>query len=235
MRFKRSLVVALLTSMLPVGAAVHAAPLSPTAPAGHSPDHLVETDSYSSYRMAWVDKFNFCLGIWVTGKIRADVYFTPIEGGAYATMTNPRVIDPRMLVTIKKSCDDSSSVKTYHAANVVNYRTYFYGNKCDYNPSFSASYPWGVSVGITPDCGQKTVARYGETQTNARRAYRFELDTDGYAFKWDKRDTNTQPTTIKFCSSVSSFFVLKDTQGAVRRTVQKKVGFPDACVTYSYF
>lgn len=233
MRFTKILVVALLISFLPVASA-HATSPSSSARADHSPEHLVVTKSYSAYRMAWVDKFNFCLGIWITAKVRADVYFTPIEGGAYATMANPRVIDPRMLVTIKKSCDDNAAVRTYHAANVVNYRNYFYGYKCDYNPSFSASYPWGVGVGITPDCGQKTVAKYGETNTRARRAYRFELDTDGYAFKWDQRRTDTQPTTHKFCSSVSSFFVLKDTAGAVRRTVQKKVGFPDACVTYSY-
>lgn len=228
----RRLLMLVLLTLVTLGTAGPTTAAVPDA-ARKGPD-LVVSKTYSSYRMVDVDQFNFCAGIWVTGQLKADMYFTAIEGGAYATITNPRVVNPYMLVTIKKSCDDNAAVKTYHQANVVNFRNYFYGYKCDYNPSFSASLPWGVGVGITPDCGQKTVAKYGDTQTNARRAYRFELATDGYAFRWDQSKTNTQPTTLTLCTSVSSFLIFKDTDGAMRKKVMRKVALPDACVTYKY-
>ena len=52
-------------------------------------------------------QFKMCAGVYVVATIKADVTFTPIEGGAYATIHTPRVVDPYMLVTLKKSCDDT--------------------------------------------------------------------------------------------------------------------------------
>ena len=238
------LAAALLTVVLLPSASATASGPPPTAPApvaslgvasaaAAAPDQVV-SNKYSSYRMAWVGKFNFCLGIWVHGTMRADMYFTSIEGGAQATMTNPRVVNPKLLVTVKKRCDDGAAVKRYHQANVLNYRNLFYGYKCSYDPSFSVSFPWSIGVGITPDCGQERVAKYGATNRNARRAYRFSLNTDGYAFKWKQSKTNTQPTNHTMCSSVSTYFVIQDTQGAVRKKVLKKVGASDACVYYKH-
>ena len=196
---------------------------------------LVVSHRYSSYRMAWVPQFNLCAGVYVTAQIKADVTFTPIEGGAYATIHTPRVVDPSMLVTTKKSCDDSSPVKRKHSANVVGYHHYFYGYKCSYNPSFSVAFPWSIGVGVTPDCGDEPVARHGDTQKNARRAHRFEVTSDGYAFRWDQRKTHLQPAPkLSLCTSVAGFLSFKDTDGKVRKKALKKVGFSDACVSYKY-
>jgi hypothetical protein len=184
--------------------------------------------------MAWVDKFDLCLGVYVTAKIRATKVTEPIEGGTWVRITDPRVVDPSMLVTTKKSCDDNAEVKKYHRANTVRYNSYYYGHSCSYNPSFNVGYPWSVGVGITPDCGEKKVARLGDTQKNARRAYRFTLATDGRAFSWKASDSDTIPTSLKLCTSVSAYFVLRDTEGAVRDKAMRKVGLPDACVRYKY-
>jgi hypothetical protein len=238
---KRILVTLLLaallgstTSTLPVGrSAASPVPDAPVAERRGGPDKVVSR-RYSSYRMADVPGFNMCAGVYVTAQMKADVYFTPIEGGAYVDMVNPRIVNPSMLVTLKKSCDDSAEVKRRHAANQVSYNYFYYGYKCSYDPSFTVAIPWSIGVGITPDCGDERVARHGDRHKRARRAYRFELDTDGMAFRWSQKKTHTQPTTLTMCTSVASYLVFKDTEGAVRRKVQKKVGFSDACVTYKY-
>ncbi|RYP87268.1 hypothetical protein EKO23_06630 [Nocardioides guangzhouensis] len=233
MRFRVAATVLATTVLLAAGTVSVAEAAAPeqAQPAALGGQSYTKSRAYSSYRMAWVPQFKACLGVYVTATVRATLTVTPIEGGAYHQLHSPRIVNPKMQVTIKKSCDDGAAVKKYHRANTVNYRSYFYGYKCSYNPTFSVAVPWSVGVGITPDCGSKKVAKLGDTQKQARRAYRFKLATDGYAFGWDQRKTDTYPTTLSLCSSVSSYFVLRDTEGADREKAMKKVGFADACVS----
>jgi hypothetical protein len=187
-------------------------------------------EPYSSYRMAWVEEFNLCLGVYVTGQVRATKTLEPIEGGTWMRLSSPHLVDPDMQITVKQTCDDSSAPKTRHRANVVAYNHIFYGHTCSYDPSFSASLPWGVGVSVTPDCGDERVARHGDRQGNARNAYRFRLDTQGYAFGWNDRASDTVPTNIKLCLSAAANITLEDNDGAVRAKAIRRVLFSDPCV-----
>ena len=227
--------IVLLVSLMITASCLLATPQSAAQDeAAPSVGELVKSQRYSSHRYVWIPEFNMCASTYVVATIKADVTFTPIEGGAYATIHTPRVVDPYMLVTLKKKCDDNALLKRKHTANFVSYNNYFYGYKCSYNPSFSVAFPWSVGVGVTPDCGDEKVARHGDRQPNARRAYRFEVSSEGYAFRWDQQKTHTQPANLSLCTSVSGYLSFKDTEGTVRKKALKKVGFPDACVTYKY-
>lgn len=186
--------------------------------------------------MAWVDSFNLCLGIYIVGHVRANKSTTTTIGGEqFQHLTKPRIIDPYMLVTTKKSCDDSSSVKKRHRMNQFTWRTYGYGYKCSYDPSYSFAVPWSVGVGITPDCGDERVVRFGQTQKRGTtRTYRFELETDGVAFGWDQKDTAHHATggVAKLCSSISAYLIMVDNTPPTVKTVHKKVSFPDFCVRW---
>jgi hypothetical protein len=193
-------------------------------------DEWTVREPFSSYRMAWVEQFDLCLGVWIRGEIRAKLSRTAIPAGVFKKLHEPRLIDPYMLVTTKRSCDDSSEPKFHHRANSISYHHYFYGYTCSYDPSFNYSPPWSVGVGVTPDCGEERVARLGDHQTNARDAYRFELETNGYAFGWDDSDSGMSPDSQRLCTSVSGYFVLRDTDGAERAKAMRKVQFSDPCV-----
>jgi hypothetical protein len=227
-----SLAVALVavlgvTLLAPIGATT-AATAAPGV--GERRDQTVST-SYSSYRYVDVPQFGFCLGVYATAKLRATFDVKPISQGAVSELRDPQIIDPSLQMTIKKSCDDNASYRKKHRANVVSYSNYYYGYTCSYDPSFSVGAPWSVGVGVTPDCGSENVAQVGETNKNARAAYRFNLDTDGYAFGWDASDSTVEPGTVKLCTSLSGYFRFKDNDGAERETVAKKASFPDLCLS----
>ncbi len=228
--------IVLLVSLMLTASCLLATPPSAAEDEAAPPPvgELVKSQRYSSYRYAWIPQFKMCAGVYVVATIKADVTFTPIEGGAYATIHTPRVVDPYMLVTLKKSCDDNAALKRKHGANFVGYNNYFYGYKCSYNPSFSVAFPWSIGVGVTPDCGDEKVARHGDRQPNARRAYRFEVSSDGYAFRWNQQKTHTQPAHLSLCTSVAGYLSFRDTEGQIRKKALKKVGFSDACVRYDY-
>jgi hypothetical protein len=115
--------------------------------------------------------------------------------------------------------------------NKVTYRNYYYGYTCSFNPSFSAGAPWSVGVGVTPECGEETVAKYGASESRTRRTNAFDLETEGFAFRWNQSDSATAPGDVKLCTSVSGWLRLRDTAGAERQTLIKKVRFDDACVS----
>lgn len=186
---------------------------------------------YSSYRYAHVPDLGLCLGVYVTATLKARYDRRPISQGAVSELDKPTIHDPAMQFTIKKRCDDNSAYKKRHRADKISYRNLYYGYTCSYDPSFSVGAPWSVGVGVTPDCGDERVAKYGSSDTRAQRAYRFNLDTEGYAFGWNGKDSTVEPGTVKLCTSVSGYFRLQDTKGAERRTVIKKVAFPDACIS----
>ncbi|SDC09455.1 hypothetical protein [Nocardioides lianchengensis] len=187
--------------------------------------------SYSSYRYVDVPQFGFCLGVYATARLQATYKRRPISQGVVSELRDPKIIDPSLQVTVKRSCDDDAKYRKKHRANKISYSNYYYGYKCSFDPSFSAGAPWTVGVGITPDCGSEKVAKVGEVNGRARRAYRFVLDTEGYAFGWDGSDSVVEPGSVKLCTSLSGYFRMKDSQGAERQTVAKKVSFPDLCLT----
>lgn len=186
---------------------------------------------FSSHRYVWVDQFNLCMSVSVTSTLRATYRRQAVSQGVVKTLKSPRIIDPTMLVTFRKSCDDNSEYKQRHRVNRFAYHNYYYGYSCSYNPSYSVGYPWSVGVGITPDCGDQRVAKYGDSQRRTRRTHRFTLITEGHAFSWDQSDSATAPGGVKICTSVSGFFRLRDTSGDERLTLLKKVRFPDACIS----
>jgi Abortive infection alpha len=76
------------------------------------------------------------------------------------------------------------------------------------------------------------VARHSSTNKRARRATRFELKTEGYAVSWNDKTGAVGPgSTAKLCSSVSVSIQLKDTQGAQRYDLWKRVALPDICIS----
>lgn len=190
------------------------------------------SDYQSGYRMAWVDKFNLCLGVYMRATVKATMTTSYTVGGTPVyKLHSPRLVDPYMLVTTKRSCDDSSLVKRRHSINKLTHRMMAYGYKCSYDPSYSVGFPWSVGVGATPDCGNERVAQFGQTQGRARRKYRFELVTEGFAMGWDQSDGDVGPGyDLKLCTSVSGFLRMKDSSGAQVATVVKRVGMPDFCV-----
>lgn len=202
-----------------------------TASAETSGTRSTVSRAYSAYRMAWVSKFNLCMAVYVTGTMKATRYTEPVEGGAWVRISHPRIVDPSMQVTLKESCDDNAEVKRYHRASTISLKSYYYGFRCSYTPTYSVGAPWSVGVGVTPDCGEKKVARLGDHQVHARRAYRFDVSSDGQAFSWKANKSDTAPTRLKLCTSLSAYFALRDTEGTSRSKAYRKVGFPDACVT----
>lgn len=202
------------------------------APASASVTDTVN-QRYSSHRYVWVEQFNLCLSVYVTSTLRATYKRSAVSQGVVKTLKSPRIVDPDMQVTFRKSCDDNSEYKRRHRVNTFGYHNFYYGHTCSYDPSFNVGFPWSVGVGITPDCGDERVARYGITETGVRgdRGYRFNLVTEGQAFSWGQSDSATSPGGVKICTSVSGFFRIRDTQGDQRLTLLKKVRLADACIS----
>lgn len=189
------------------------------------------SQAYSSYRYAYVPQFNLCLGVYVTARLKATYTRRAGSQSVVSELSKPTINDPAMQVTVKKTCDDNSPLKTRHRANKISYKNLYYGYTCSFDPSFNVGVPWSVGVGVTPDCGDETVAQYGARDTGAREASSFKLTTDGYAFGWNGKDSVVEPGTVKVCTSVAGYFRLQDTDGAERETAIRKVGFPDACLS----
>lgn len=187
--------------------------------------------SYSSYRYAYVPQFNLCLGVYVTAQLKAKYTRRAGSQTVVSELASPTINDPAMQVTVKKTCDDNSPLKSRHRANKISYKNLYYGYTCSYNPSYSVSVPWSVGVGVTPDCGDESVVQYGARDERARNATRFNLTTDGYAFGWNQKDSVVEPGSVEICTSVSAYFRLQDTDGSERETAIKKVAFPDACIS----
>ena len=190
--------------------------------------------TFSSSKRVWNERFNLCIWTTFSGRLSATRYRYPASEGPFwvIDLKKPKISDPRVKVTLRRSCADGAALKARHAADTFRYAGYVYGYTCSYNPSYSVSAPWGVSVGVTPDCGDEKVAGYGDTQQNTRSANTFRLATDGVAVGWDGRDWVYEGHgTAKVCTSVSGFFVLRDTQGSTRTKQVVKAGLPDQCVT----
>lgn len=196
----------------------------------------VVSRTFTSRTRVWSKRFNACLWMSFSGRMSATRYRYPASEGPFwvIDLKKPKVSDPRVTVTLRRTCKDGAALKRRHTADTVRYAGYMYGYKCDYDPSYSVSVPWGVSVGATPDCGDERVAAYGDSQKRARGAHTFRLRSDGVAVGWDGRDwVHEGYDTAKVCTSISGFFVLRDTQGSVRAKHVVKAALKDQCVTAS--
>jgi len=135
-----------------------------------------------------------------------------------------------MSITIKRRCDDGSMPKRRHRANTVSYRSVSYGHTCSFNPSFSVGAPWSIGVSITPECGDERVAKLGDAQKRARKAYQFRVGSVGRAFGWNDPEVDTAPTTLRLCTSAAAVITLRDTQGPKRAKRTETISFADPCV-----
>lgn len=192
--------------------------------------------SFTTTKRLWNEKFDMCIWTTFRGTVKATRYRYPASEGPFwvVDLKKPRLTEPRVSVTFRTSCADGAALKSRHAADTVRYAVMAYGYTCDYDPTYSVSAPWGLSVGVTPDCGDERVASHGDRQTAARSANRFLLSSDGIAVGWDGRDWVYEGHgTARVCTSLAGFYVLRDTQGSTRAKRIVKAGLRDQCVSSS--
>jgi hypothetical protein len=229
-RFSGATVMALVMSMTTV-------PAEAAVTTAESSSSSTVSRSFASSTRVWSKRFDTCLWMTFKGKLSAKRYrYMASEGPFWVIdLKEPRISDPTVKLSLRKTCKDGAALKRRHSANTIRYAGFVYGYKCSYDPTYSVSAPWGVSVGVTPDCGDERVAKHGDFQRGTSRAHTFRLHTDGVAVGWDGRDWiyEGQGDVAKVCTSISGYFVLRDTKGAVRKKHVIKAGLRDQCVRTS--
>ena len=123
------------------------------------------------------------------GSLRLDVQD---NGKAnYLYYKNPRVVDPEITVRLYDRCvssyQDYRVAKSFYGADV---RGIIYGaNKetCSWNPSISASLPYGLSVSASPHCdGNDKVAKGFQGRFSPGTAVKYVRYVEsGWAAKWN--------------------------------------------------
>jgi hypothetical protein len=229
------LVVPLVSVLGPSGPAAALAPdaASPAAArADTEPGSDVQyfTKNVGAAKTVWVKQFNVCLLVGFTGTMKARYFYR--NKAKY--LNRPQLTSSRVAVTTKKSCAVTAPVKKRNGFGTFGYYGYLYGYTCSYDPSFSVSIPWSVSVGVTPDCGNERVAKIGDRQKNTGNASYFEKTTS-VDVGWDDEDRvalpgpGTKPKT-ELCTSVSVFITMRKTSGSRRIARDLKVALPDFCI-----
>jgi hypothetical protein len=90
------------------------------------------------------------------------------------------------------------------------------GYACSFNPSISVSYPWGISVGAWPSCGNRNQATYDTTYATRSTNYAQNNTGSPTAFGnyYDPEDANPPPCYGVFPSAVAYIGSTSDSYGA---------------------
>jgi len=101
--------------------------------------------------------------------VGTDVYD---DGPHYLYYRNVGLSNPDMLITVTENCGrTASTVKVRKLTASVSIKaTVSNYNDCSLNPSYSVSFPFSVSLGVTPDCKQKKAPGV-RAQASASNAY----------------------------------------------------------------
>lgn len=132
-------------------------------------------------------------GLCIQWNLVGDLKFTVKHYGSQGNLyyKNPRLVDPVVSIRAYDRCvnsyTDYRERRRFYGADL---RARTYGSTeetCEWNPSVSAGWPWGVSLSVTPECGEDTKTRRGQqlrVEPN-RRVHHVYMDVNGKATQWD--------------------------------------------------
>ena len=139
------------------GAATHAQLARAQEPATTYPMQI-------KYKNSWLFKsgsLSRCISLATHGTITytAVTHPNPHDPPPTITFENIKLTDPVVTATVtylKKDGSCGSRVKL----SKISLGQHWTGYSCSFNPSLSASFPWGVSIGGWPVCGNRNQASY---------------------------------------------------------------------------
>ena len=134
---------------------------------------------------------------------------------------NPRMVNPSLDVYFTRTCEfGSRELKSSRLTTRTNVSAAkLTRNFCNFNPSVSASFPWGVSVGIAPSCDDESSNRAGRKRINEPGSpkHRFEISSSGKAAVWEKTSEtyvfNETDKKIKLCFRGRYYFDVQNARG----------------------
>lgn len=142
-----------------------------------------------------------CVRVTLTGTMRVDVVWGNAAGyGTVAYHENPRLISPSMRITVYNNPDCTGTRLTLTEAQL---RQMWHYNSCSANPGVSASYPWGVSVSVTPTCGKKTVAK--RTTFYHANDSTYNQYTSGTVARWKKSVVAREGICLRATADVTQY------------------------------
>lgn len=100
-----------------------------------------------------------CADFTVSGNISyTDVRISDGKGGVFYDWQNQKLNSPKLTASIHKyaggSCTGAATVSR------ISLGQFWTGYSCSFNPTLSVSFPWGVSFGGWPSCGNRNRAAH---------------------------------------------------------------------------
>lgn len=169
---------------------------------------------FTQTRNIWVDSFKTCLRVWIRGKMVATKQTTYSGETPYWRLKRPRLRDLYVEAWLKTSCDDNAGYKS--PVREFRMRQMGYHRNCDFNGTYSVSFPFSVSVTATPDCGANRTANMSRTWKKAGDKHHFgEIGVDGVAAKWRDSTGYTSYGDVKLCARLAGVFYLESAQKSI--------------------
>jgi hypothetical protein len=169
-----------LAGLLGIPGVAHAAPAS-TSKTGHV-----------NYSKAWTFRsapLKLCVQFVASGKITYAETAAPTGRGVDYEYNAITVRAPELTATTEhlkgKTCSGTTKVSS------VTITQAWGGYSCGFNPSISASFPWGVGISFWPSCSNRDQADYSQPFGSG---YHYIQDNTGDDFSYGKY-TNALPTS----------------------------------------
>jgi hypothetical protein len=125
-----------------------------------------------SYSKTWTFKsapLGACLVMTASGTITYTLSAQgEVRGGIYE-WTNQKVVAPRLAASIHAYAGGTCIGPA--TTTKISMGQHWAGSPCNFNPSVSVSFPWGVSVSAWPSCSGRDQAAYSTTYATASAVY----------------------------------------------------------------
>lgn len=146
-----------MSGLMMAAAALVAAPAAQAAEMGTSTSYT----SYSQTRVFKSKPLDACFRVTLSGEVRKTTKAGSVPRASRVTtfhLRNPRLTQRAV------SCR-TGRAKTINKWTI---QQSWWDRGCTLNPSVGASFPWGVSVSITPDCGKRKTAQRKQSYGKAK-------------------------------------------------------------------
>jgi hypothetical protein len=130
---------------------------------------------------------HLCIEWHVKGYLKFGVKDYGKEGNLY--YRNPRLLNPKVSIYAYDRCVahyyDYREKRSFYGADLAGIAYGSNDETCDWNPSYAAGFPWGVSVGVTPECGKTRRGRDFKARVEPnKKVHSVYLRVVGVAGKW---------------------------------------------------
>lgn len=139
------------------------------------------TTDKMSYSKAWIWKsapLSVCISFVASGYITYTVTRVITKGNPSYNWQNVELHKPQLVATVGYYAGGVCQYPTPPVLSQLRMAQYWTGYDCSFNPSLGASFPWGLSVGGWPSCGDRERAANETTFTGKSTVYRQSYSTN---------------------------------------------------------